>query len=111
MQNEEIVTGTWREVGYRARPLRDTVFVRTELRPEKDGSIYIPPAYRGSYSGFANTVLLRAFVVAVGPQCKVVKVGDHVCFTRLFFARYCEMQDGTLLGYLREDQLSGFIED
>lgn len=99
------IEDTWREVGQRARPLRDMVFVRTELLPEYVGAIYVPPAYRGNYSGLAHTVFMRAIVLATGPSCKVLSPGQRVGFSRLFFARWQECEDGTLVGWVPEENV------
>lgn len=99
------IGSTWTEIGQRAKPLRDFVFVRTELLPEYVGSIWVPPAYRGNYTGMAHTVFMRALVIATGPECKVVSVGNRVAFARLFFARWHELEDKTLVGWVREDNI------
>lgn len=105
IDNAERIADTWTEIGQRARPLRNVVFVRTELIPEKVGMIYIPPNQRGNYSQLPHVVMMRAVVLATGPDCKYLKVGDRVAFMRLFFARWHAMEDKTLTGYLPEDNI------
>lgn len=110
-KNLERVNATWAEMGRSIRPLRDTVFVRTELRPEKDGMIYLPPSVRGNHSGLGHQVLMQAVVISVGPKCRL-KVGQRIAFARLFFAWLEKMDDGTLVGWLREENIHAeVVED
>lgn len=106
MENSELIDATWKECGSRVRPLRNMVFVRTELLPEYIGSVFIPETLRSSYSQLPHKVMLQALVIGAGPQCKEVKIGDRVAFSRLFFARWQQMEDKTLVGWLNEDNIA-----
>lgn len=105
-QNQKRVADTWAELGFKLRPLRKLVFVRTELRPEREGLIWLLPSERTNYAGLGHTVFMRAVVVGTGPDCKILKVGDRVAFTRLFFAWLFKLQDGTLVGYIDADNIA-----
>jgi hypothetical protein len=110
-QNAELIEKTWAEIGRKIRPLRNIVFMRTELLPEMDGHIYLPPSVRGNYSGLPHKVFMRAVVIAVGPKCKL-KVGQRIAFSRLFFARWEHMEDKTLVGYVQEENIQAeVVED
>lgn len=109
-ENLQKVEATWAEVGRKARPLRKMVFVRTELRPEKDGLIYLPPSQRTNYAGLGHKVFMYGLVLSVGPDCKYLKPGDRVAFTRLFFAHWEKLEDGTLVGWLDETNVSALAK-
>lgn len=102
----ELIERTWQEVGQRARPLRRLVFVRTELLPEKVGSLWLPPDQRSNYAQLGHQVFMRALVLATGPQCRVLRPGDRVAFTRLFFAWSWKCSDGTLVGWIEEENIA-----
>lgn len=107
---QEVVNRTWSEVGYKITPLRKMVFVKTDPVPQKVGSLYLPPKLATFYGELPNLVLVNATVLAAGPKASV-RPGDRVCFTRLFFARYCDLQDGTYIGWIEEENLTGRLEE
>jgi hypothetical protein len=80
--------------------------VRTELLPEYIGRVFIPPHLRGNYSDLPHKVFMWALVIATGPECSLVKVGDRVGFSRLFFARWQYLDDKTLVGWVLEPNLA-----
>lgn len=104
----EIIEQTWGEIGWRAKPLKRWVFVRTELLPDKIGSLYLPPTLRGNYAQLGHKVLMRALVLSTGPQCRILKPGDRIAFPRLFFARWHYLEDKSLAGWVDEDNISGY---
>lgn len=100
-----IVKETWRAYGREIRPLRGMVYLRTELRDAYTaGGIYIPPEHRGNFKGLANRVYLTGIVLAAGPECRSVVPGDRVAINRLHFGWLEKFEDGTLLGYLLDEQ-------
>lgn len=109
-QNLDVVGQTWTEVGYKVRPLRNTVFVRTLPLEEKVGSLYLPAKLTKFYGELPHQKTIRAVVLAVGPKAKV-KPGEKVCFTRLYFAWWKKLEDGCMVGWIDENQLTGYIEE
>lgn len=59
------------------KPMGDRLIAK-QFEDDKVGSIYIPDS--------AKQTSLRATVVAAGPQCDFVKVGDTILFGR--FAKF-----------------------
>lgn len=110
-QNPEFIDRTWFEAGYRARPLGKKVFFRTDLRPEYECGIYIPPAYRTNYADLPHRVVMTGTVLSVGPQCVSVKPGDRIGFSRLYMGWLQRFDDGTLLAFIEEENLFGFVEE
>lgn len=105
------VDATWNECEFKAHPLRNLVFLRTDLRPEKIGSIYIPPAQRANYAGLAHTVLMTGTVLSVGPKVRDLKRGDRIAFPRLHLGWWKRMEDGTLVGWVDADTVCGYVTD
>ena len=111
-ETDQFISDTWKECGVRAvRPLRNMVFVRTEPHPEYIGSIFIPPSLRTVYGRFPHKIMLNALVIGTGPKCQYVKVGDRVAFSRLFFARWQQVEDRTLVGWAIEDNLAVALDN
>lgn len=109
--NLELVEKTWAEVGHFIRPLRRMVFVKTELRPQKSGQVWLPPSTATNYAGIAaHQVLMEATVLSVGPKCRL-QPGEKICFARLFFAWLYKLEDGTLVGWIDEENVSGYVEE
>lgn len=107
---QAFVDGTWAEVGYRVRPLRNMLFVRTEPPPDRIGSIVLPPKLQGFYGPLPAGVTVTAMVLSAGPKCEA-QVGDIVAFIRTPFARWLDFADGTKVGWIPEDQLMYGIEE
>ncbi len=105
---DDIIERTWTELGKRVRPLRNYVWVRTEPRPTHIGSILLPRSLQRFYADLPHTVLILAKVIAIGPEVLDVKVGDRIAFVRLYFARYEELEDKTLVGYIYEPNIAGY---
>lgn len=103
----ELVERTWAEVGYRIRPLRFLVFVRTEPPEKKVGSLFLIDKDASFYGGLPHQRLVRATVLSAGPAANV-KVGERVCFTRLHFARYKTLEDGTHVGWISSNEIAGY---
>jgi hypothetical protein len=57
-----------------------------------------------------HKTLATALVCSCGPDTRYVKEGDRVAFHRLFFAWWKRFPDDTLLGWVDEDNLFGFME-
>jgi hypothetical protein len=108
----EFIAKTWEECGVKSvRPLRSQVFVRTELLPEKIGSIYLPPNMRTNYHGLVAIFVFFGRVLSVGPKVKCLKPGDRIAFPRLYFAHWQKMEDGTLVGWLPEENITGIADE
>jgi hypothetical protein len=108
MTNLEVVEATWKEIGYRIRPLRHTVFIRADKPALKIGEIWMPPKLTDFYSGMPHHALIGATVLSAGPKAEV-KPGDRVCFQRLYFARLCVMRDFTLVGWILGPNITGYL--
>lgn len=109
MENMDVVEKTWAEVGCKIRPLRNTVFLRTLPLETKIGSILLPPKLTQFHGELPHQKTIRAIVVAVGPKTQV-KTGDQVCFTRMQFAWWKKLDDGCMLGWIDENQITGYFE-
>ncbi len=109
-----LIEKTWQEIGFRVRPLRRLVYIRTEQRPYKShGGIWFPPS---SADFFARDkakidVEIYARVLAVGPQVRFVKPGDRIFISRLYFAWLRKLEDGNFMGYVDEDNVFGFAAE
>lgn len=105
----EIVDRTWAEVGCRVRPLKRMVFVRTLPMATKVGLIYLPPKMTSFHGELPHQITIRSMVLSSGPKC-TVKPGDMVCFTRLHFAWWKKLEDGCMVGWIDESQLTGYFD-
>lgn len=115
MVPSQFIEQTWDEIGYRVKKaLHRNVFVRTLPMPQKThGGLYLPDKYAGFYGELPHMQLVRAVVLAVGADATKhygLEVGDYVCFMRLFFARWKELEDKTYVGYLPSEQVAGRVE-
>jgi len=111
ISSTDLIEKTWAEIGYKIHPLRNLVMVRTDPIPDKIGSIYLPPKLQTFYGELPHLQLITATILSAGKDVKGVKVGDRVAFTRLHFARFQNMQDGTKVGWMPEDQLAGLADE
>ena len=98
------VDETWAEVGYRVRPLRSLLFVRTEPPPTQIGSIILPPKLQGFYGPLPAGTVITAVVLSSGPNCDA-QPGDIVTFIRTPFARWLDFKDGSKVGWIPEGEL------
>jgi hypothetical protein len=106
----ERVEKTWEELGYRLRMLRNTVLVRTEPLPTESNGVILPDRAVSFYGELAHVQFVTATVLAAGPKA-VLKPGDRIAFTRLFFARLLEMPDKTMVGWIaNEENVLGYAE-
>lgn len=105
----DVVEKTWEEVGTRVRPLRRMVFVRTLPLEEKIGSIWLPAKLTKFHGELPHMKTINAIVLSAGPKC-TVKTGETVCFTRSFFAWWKKLEDGCMIGWIDESQLSGYYD-
>lgn len=106
------IAETWAECGVRSvKPARQTIMVRTELLPEYIGRIFIPPHLRGNYTDLPHKVFMWGLVLSTGSECQHIKVGDRVGFSRLFFARWQYMEDKTLVGWVKEENVYLLAEE
>jgi len=107
----DVVERTWDELGYRIRPLKYWVFVRTEPPYRRtEGGVWLPHKQVDFYGGLPHKRVVKGVVCAVGPTA-TVKVGERVCFQRLHFASRQRMADGTHFGWIDCNQLLGYPED
>ncbi len=114
MTPTELIEKTWKEVGFRVRPLARKVFIRTEQRPWKTkGGVWLPPSSTLIYAADRSKidVELYARVCSVGPQVREIKVGDRIFFSRLYFAWIRKLDDGQYLGYLDELNVFGLAAE
>jgi co-chaperonin GroES (HSP10) len=112
MDDGNRVDQTWEEVGYKIRPLKYKVFVRTEpLFVRSEGGVFLAPAATELYGNrMAHQVLVRAIIVSVGPVARDhwhFEVGQRIVFKRLHFAWLKKMDDGTYLGYIDAAEIVG----
>jgi hypothetical protein len=107
-----LVEETWTELGYKIRPLRWMVFVRTDPFVGKIGSIHVQGKDNYFYGALANSRLVTAVVLAAGKAglAQYLNSGDRICFQRLYFTWYKKMEDGTLIGWVDANQVTGFVD-
>lgn len=121
--NLKIVEDTWAELGFRIRPMKGTLIIRTEPHTTKTaGGIWLSPKYEGFYGDLPHLRVLKARVLAVGPDVKDVKVGDRIALQRLHFARYAGVNEPEcfvgwvqnykdIYGHVEEDECAGTTTD
>jgi hypothetical protein len=109
MKDMQAVEATWKELGYKLRPLKQTVFIRADLPEDKIGNIWKPYSLLGFYAGMPHAALIGATVLSAGPKAEV-QPGDRICFQRLYFARLVELQDHSLVGWIQGPNISGYLE-
>jgi hypothetical protein len=110
----ELIQKTWAEVGFRYRPLRKLVCIRTEARPYKSHhGIWFPPDLTGTFDKDKSTldVTLYARVLSVGPKVKILKPGDRIFISRLYFAWIRKLTDGTYMGSIDIDNIFGLADE
>jgi len=109
----ELVEQSWKELGYRVRPLGRTVFVRTRAIPDKVGSLYLPTKHTKFYGKLPHMQNIEAVVMAAGPKAQDVRPGDRVTFQRLNFARLVKFQAEAeeFFGWVDSSQIIGHVEE
>lgn len=110
MPAADLVEQTWAEVGCRVRPLKRWVFVRTLPVATHIGSIALPPKLASFHGELPHMKTIHALVLSVGPKA-TVKKGDVVCFTRLQFAWWKKLDDRCMVGWIDENDLTGYFVD
>ena len=113
MDRQALIDEAWNFIGFKLRTLQDRLVVRTDPPPEKfeGSSLYLPPSKSTFYGEMPKEVTTFATVMAVGPDASQVKIGDRVAFTRIFFARWEDMPDGSKVGWVSEKDLSWVCEE
>ena len=104
----DLVNQTWEEVGYRVRPLRDMLYVRTDPMPEKfeNSALYMPHKYTDFFGQLPSQTTIYGTVVSAGPKA-TSKAGDRVAFSRMNYARWLDLKDHTKLGWISEADIYG----
>jgi len=106
----DFITTTWTELGKKVECLGTKVFVRTEAMPEMIGSLYLPPKKTQFYGELLGIKQFNeATVLSVGPEA-TLSPGDKICFLRLYFARYEQMEDRTMTGWVDEQNIIGIVD-
>lgn len=72
-------------------PQSRMVVVRTEWKPEKINSMYLPPEY------MTGETLVRARVIATAKDCEKIGVGDTIYFTTMAAASEIEASVNKML--------------
>lgn len=105
-----LVQQTWDELGVKMRARGYWVWVRTEPHKEKIGSIWLPPKMAKFHGELPHLVNVMATVLTAGNvgAAAEFKTGDRIWFTRLYFGYHKKMEDGTFVGWLDANQISGF---
>jgi len=105
-----LVQRTWDELGEKYRARGYWVWVRTEAHREKIGQIWLPPRLSSFHGELPHLVNVMATVLSAGSTgaAKEFKPGDRIWFTRLYFGYHKKMEDGTFVGWLDANQISGF---
>jgi hypothetical protein len=107
----EKVQQTWAEIGFKIRPLRSLVFVRTDRPQERIGSIYLTQEAASFYYPRApHAHIVSATVLSAGPKTQLTP-GDRICFQRLHFAWLFQLADRSYVGYIQEGNLVGYWDE
>lgn len=104
----DVVQQTWADLGISGvKALGRSVFVRTDKPEDRVGMIWLPPSAVDPYKGMPHQKLINATVLSAGPKTNGLVPGNRVTFQRLYFTRWKDMGDGTLVGWLDVHQLAG----
>lgn len=105
----ERVEETWEELGFRLRMLRKAILIRTEPLPTESNGIILPDRATSFYGELPHVQFITAVVLSSGRDA-TLKPGDRIAFTRLFFARFLEMKDRTMVGWIaNEENVLGYV--
>lgn len=112
----DMVQKTWDELGFKVRPVRRNVVVRTHPLTQKtqSGLLWLPPKQTGFYGQLPHVHMVRATVLAVGPlaaQYYNVKVGEEIAFQRLHFGKFYDLNAEEKVGWIDASQVAGYPED
>ena len=108
-----LVQRTFDELGFKIRSRGYWVWVRTETYKEKIGSIWLPPRLSSFHGELPHLINIGATVLSSGTTgaAKQFKAGDRIWFTRLYFGYQWKMEDGTFVGWIDANQVSGFADE
>lgn len=108
----EKVRAVWEELGIKnVRMLgRKVMVMNYPFVPKTHGGIWLPPKLHTFYGGLPHMRVLRALVLSAGPKCQLVP-GDEVCFQRLHFALWKDLDTERKVGWIDELQIIGHAED
>jgi len=110
----KFIEEAWKLLGWKIRPMRRLVIVRTLPIPTKSesGLLHLPSSLTGFYDGLANKKIIEAYVLRTGPGVTQVREGDKVLFMRISFARFERLagDEESYLGYLDETEILGKLE-
>lgn len=100
----DLVKSTLTEVGLESlEGLNRFVFIRLDKEPEKTASgLLVLPEKQKFWSGKGAEVILSGVVLAKGPDCKQVAVGNKVLFRRFELAWWKKLGDFTYIGMIDE---------
>ena len=112
----DVVADTWERLGITAmRPMGTRVLVRTEIPAQiTKGGIILTDKQSSFYAGLPNvglshkpggTKMVFATVVAFSEKATEVQVGDKLLFPRGLFERYKELDDKSMVGWIREEDI------
>lgn len=95
------------------KPRRRAVWVVTDKPADKtpSGLLWLPPEMTKFYYFVPHLRLVRATVVAVGPDAPWFRVGDRIGFARTWFARFAFLGDECMLGFLDATKVAGFLRE
>lgn len=111
--NNDVIAGTWGELGFKIAAVGSKIFLRTDAPPKQTtGGIYIPPMLATQYGQrLGSQVLVTGTVLSVGPHAKTaVRPGDRIAFFRLTFGWTHKLNDDTLVGWIPGDEILGVCE-
>lgn len=105
----QIVDRTWEELQCEVRPLNRMVMVRTLPLEQKVGSLWLPPKLTTFHGELPHQKQVKAVVLSAGPNTTVTS-GEVIAFTRLYFAWWKKLEDGCMVGWIDEQQITGYID-
>jgi len=108
---EAQVERTWKELGYKVRPVFAKVFVVTDAPAQKIGLLWLPPRAASFFGGLGHQRIVTATVLSCGPGAKYVKPADRVCFARLQFGHIAKLPGERYVGWIEQEQLAGVPEE
>lgn len=107
-----VIEETWEKIGFRMRPMRRLIAVRTHPFASSVGGILIPESLTTMWGGIlGNQKIVVATALSVGPDCVEAEPGQILMFLRLFFINHTKLDDGTYVGWVDEQNLIGYPEN
>jgi hypothetical protein len=110
---EQLAADTWKELGFQLKAVGKRMLVRTEVLPQKMGSLYLPSQYSETFGQrLGAKVPITAHVLSKGSRVSdAISVGDRLLFPRLVFGWTHRLADKTYVGWVEEAEVLAHAGD